>query len=493
MSNDETSDQLAARNATVIDGQKRALELAVHGAPLADILTVLVQTIEAQSSTHVLGSILLLDDSGSRLRHGAAPSLAPAYCEAIDGIEIGPTVGSCGTAAFHAKTVVVRDIATDPLWDAFAPLALRHELAACWSMPIFSTQGTVLGTFALYHRTPMEPTDRDKTLVELLGHTAGLIIERERNARARAETEAKLRTAMEQQIARIGVLFEHAPVGIAVVTGTNHTFELANAAYLRLIGGRPVVGKSLDEALPELRGQGFDKLLDGVRATGTPYVGRGQRVLIARGEELEEIFVDFVYEPVRGTNGTVESILVVAFEVTDVVRARDDAEQARLRAETSEQALRAFIDNLPTLAWTAQPDGAIDYYNRRWYEYTGTTFEEMRGWGWQRVHDETALPEVLARWRHSLASGEPFEMEFTLRGKDGVPRWFLTRVVPQHGPDGSIIRWFGTNTDIDDIKAAQRLTDAMAQQSLDVQEALLKLRAAKDRAEHELQQLRARK
>ena len=164
-------------------------------------------------------------------------------------------------------------------------------------------------------------------------------------------------------------------------------------------------------------------------------------------------------------------------------------ERARQRAEASEQAFRNFIENLPELAWTALPNGHIDYYNRRWYEYTGTTFEEMQGWGWEKVHDPALLPRVVERWKRSLATGEPFEMEFTLRGADGVPRWFLTRVAASRDSNGKIVRWFGTNTNVHDIKAAQALSQEMAAQSLEAQKMLLDLRAAKENAEKRVAEL----
>lgn len=481
----------SAGNETVIAGQKRALELAVHGATIASVLEVLVQTLEAQSSNNVLGSILLLDAEGKRLRHGAAPSLPPDYNAAIDGIEIGPDVGSCGTAAFTTKTVVVRDIMTDPLWSNFKELAARHELRACWSTPIFASDGTVLGTFAMYHRVPMIPSDRDREIVNLLAHTAGLVIERERQSRLRAEAEAHLQRSAEEQLARTAAMFEHAPAGIALLRGRDLVFEVANPGYRELIGGRDVVGKPLREALPELEGQGFYELLDSVLETNEPYIGRSVRVLLQRrrGGPTEECHFDFVYQPVPGPSGTADAILVVAFEVSSLVAAKLEAEAAQRRAEASELELKTFIDNLPELAWTARPDGYIDFYNRRWYEYTGTTFETMQGWGWEQVHDPSLLPLVVERWKHSLSTGEPFEMEFTLKGADGIPRWFLTRVSPSRDASGNIVRWVGTNTNIDDIKAAQALTNAMAQQSLDVQRMLLELRAAKDRAEQRLAEL----
>lgn len=125
--------------------------------------------------------------------------------------------------------------------------------------------------------------------------------------------------------------------------------------------------------------------------------------------------------------------------------------------------LRKLFDAMPQLGWTAGPDGFIDYYNPRWYAYTGTTPEQMRGWGWKAVHDPGLLPDVLARWERSLATGEPFEMEFKLRRHDGEMRWFLTRVEPMRGDDGEVIRWVGINTDVHDQKLAQEALERARQ------------------------------
>lgn len=158
----------------------RVLELAVNDSPLEISLGELIKIVEMNSKTNVLGSILLLDDEGKTLRHGAAPSLPELYCAAIDGAEIGPKVGSCGTAAYTAQPVFVSDIENDPLWEDFKDLALSCGLRACWSTPIISSGRKVLGTFAMYHREPREPTVRDLALVELVTQTAALIIDRKR-------------------------------------------------------------------------------------------------------------------------------------------------------------------------------------------------------------------------------------------------------------------------------------------------------------------------
>ncbi|MBA3459587.1 MAG: PAS domain-containing protein [Deltaproteobacteria bacterium] len=184
-----------------------------------------------------------------------------------------------------------------------------------------------------------------------------------------------------------------------------------------------------------------------------------------------------------------EEFARLAAIAVDNARLFEGQTAARARAEASEETFRTFIDNLPELAWTAQPDGFIDFYNRRWYEYTGTTFEEMQGWGWETVHDPALLPQVVDRWKHSLASGEPFEMEFPLLGTDKLPRWFLTRVTPLRDKTGRVVRWFGTNTDIDDIRAARALAEEMATQSNDTAREISELRRHKERTEQRVTQL----
>ena len=168
----------------------RVLELAVADAPLDQSLGELIRAVESTSRTGVLGSILLLDDEGKHLHTGAAPSLPELYCAAIDGGEIGPKAGSCGTAAFTGQPVFVNDIASDPLWEDYAEFAISCGLRACWSTPIVTSGRKVLGTFAMYHREPREATVRDLALVDLVTQTAALIIDRKRAERLLASTAA---------------------------------------------------------------------------------------------------------------------------------------------------------------------------------------------------------------------------------------------------------------------------------------------------------------
>jgi PAS domain S-box-containing protein len=122
----------------------------------------------------------------------------------------------------------------------------------------------------------------------------------------------------------------------------------------------------------------------------------------------------------------------------------------------SEETLRALANTIPQLAWMADASGAMVWFNERWYAYTGTTPEQSTGWGWASVHDPAVLPAVLEHWHESIRTGEPFEMEFPIRGADGQYRWFLTRVNAVRDRHGQVVRWFGTNTDVDQVKRAEQ-------------------------------------
>ncbi len=468
---------VAADDVVVLRIQKRVLERLQLGDSAADLLELLVRGAEQLSSPGVIGSILLVDDAG-KLRHGAGPGLPEAYRAAIDGISIGPNVGSCGTAAATGKVVVVDDIAVDPRWAAFKALALAHDLRACWSTPIFSASGAVVGTFALYQKKAASPRQGELDVIAELASTAALVIAQRRNA---TDAQGGARRSSHLALTR---LFENTPAAIAVLRGPLHVFEMANPSYLALVGNRPLVGKSVAEALPEAAEQGFVTLLDGVYTSGVPFVGKAVPVQIQNGASTTSHFVDFTYQPSLDENGRPDGVFVVAFDVSELVRARQAAEN--LEAE-----MRTFIDHLPELAWTARADGHIDHYNRRWYDYTGTTFDEMQGWGWEKVHDPALLPKVIERWRASLESGAPFEMEFTLKGKDGIARWFLTRVAPLRDVNGRIVRWFGMNTNIDAMKASQALRAEVAQQSLEAIQLVETLRTALDKAHARVTELEA--
>ena len=170
-------------------------------------------------------------------------------------------------------------------------------------------------------------------------------------------------------------------------------------------------------------------------------------------------------EPVRDADGVVIKWFGTCTDIDEMKRTQGALHE-------SEERFLAMANGMPQLAWIAQSDGSINWYNERWYEFTGTRLEQMQGWGWQSVHHPDFLPKVLAGWRSALAEGEPFEMQFPLRGADGLFRAFLTRVMPLKDSAGRVVRWFGTNTDISELKQTQERLAVKAEELRHSREAL---------------------
>src|SRR5438094_2462675 len=177
-------------------GQSRVLEMIASDAPLADVLTSLVLLMEGQAEG-LRCSILLLNRDGKHVRHGAAPNLPETYVKAVDGAPIGPRNGSCGTAMYTRKPVVVTDVMTDPLWADYRDLARISGLNACWSTPILSPQGEALGSFAMYREETRGPRPEETRLTEIATHIAGIAIERQRQQEILREREARIGLASE--------------------------------------------------------------------------------------------------------------------------------------------------------------------------------------------------------------------------------------------------------------------------------------------------------
>jgi PAS domain S-box-containing protein len=290
-------------------------------------------------------------------------------------------------------------------------------------------------------------TERKRAEEELLKSRSQLeeLLSREQSARAEAERQ--------RDFTRL--VLEDAPIAIGVMEGADHRFLFINRKTCELTGlsEEQFVGRTHAEVVPEA-----DKIvapiLDRVYATG---LGETQEIDVALPKGRRQLLVTWTALP--GRDGRPNSVLYLSLDITD----RKLAEEA---LRESEGQLRTLADAVPQLVWMADADGYIFWYNQRWFDYTGTSPEQMEGWGWQSVHDPAVLPKVLERWQASIETGEPFEMEFPLKGADGVFRWFLTRVNPVRDSQGRIARWFGTNTDIDEqrrtaeeLREANRLKD----------------------------------
>ncbi len=211
-------------------GQSRILEMIAANEPLGEILKRLVLLIEAQSPD-MLCSVLLLSDDGDHVRHGAAPSLSDDYVKAIDGGPIGPKNGSCGTAMYRGERVIVTDVLEDPLWEDYRELASAASLRACWSTPILSGRGKVLGSFAMYYREPRTPTGEEAGLTDVATRIAGLAIEHELAREVLARTQAQLAQATHaaannEAVASIAPQISHQLE--AVVDNANKCLDLLN-------------------------------------------------------------------------------------------------------------------------------------------------------------------------------------------------------------------------------------------------------------------------
>lgn len=213
----------------------RVLEMLLAKIPLSDVLNRIVCDVE-QLVPGAICSILLLDESRTRLIHGAAPHLPEFFITSINGVSIGPSTGSCGTAAFLRERVIVEDIAIHPYWESYRELAARAELRSCWSQPILSAQGEVLGTFAIYHSVPSEPQQEDLHLIESEAWLSALAIEQ-----SRVETRLQLAASV----------FTHAREGIFItdlqgdIVEVNQIFsDITGYSRAEVIGQNPRLWKS---------------------------------------------------------------------------------------------------------------------------------------------------------------------------------------------------------------------------------------------------------
>jgi PAS domain S-box-containing protein len=198
-----------------------------------------------------------------------------------------------------------------------------------------------------------------------------------------------------------------------------------------------------------------------------PRIIRGEQVigevLRARRNDGHEFFAKCNGASIYDDNGNIALSFITMQDITE-------RRQAEREVRESEERFRTLANSMPQLASMARADGFILWYNQRWYDYTGTTPEQMEGWGWQSLHDPAVLPTVLTTWRDAIALAQPFEMEFPLRGADGTFRNFLTRVQPMKDSEGRLVQWFGTTTDVDQLKRIEqslRVTQARLESTLE--------------------------
>jgi PAS domain S-box-containing protein len=268
---------------------------------------------------------------------------------------------------------------------------------------------------------------------------------------------------------KLSSVLEHMSEGVMLIDPKGNAFY-QNPASLRIHGFETSgTGFIKNQDLP-ISWKGWDEQGRPLNVDEWPLsrVTRGERVQnqvlrARRCETSHEFFASYNGSPIYDDNGKIALGFITIQDITE-------RRQAEREVRESEERFRTLANSMPQLASMAGADGFILWYNQRWYDYTGMTPEQMAGWGWQSVHDPAVLPTVLSKWRDAIALAEPFEMEFPLRGADGKFRNFLTRVQPMKDSEGRLVQWFGTTTDVDQLKRIEqslRVTQARLESTLE--------------------------
>lgn len=272
----------------------------------------------------------------------------------------------------------------------------------------------------------------------------------------------KAEEALRQSEANLRNMILQAPVAMAILKGPRFVIEIANNHMYELWGRgkNELHGKSIFEGLPEVRNQGFEELLMGVYTTGKRFSALGSPIVLPRDGAVELVYINFLYEAFREADGTISGVMAVASDVTEQVR-------DRIKVEESHKELRFAIDVMPQMVWVTKPDGYHDLFNRQWYQYTGLPHDVTKGDGWSAVLHPDDLERTWQVWRHSLETGEPYEIEYRIRRYDGTYKWFLGRALPLKDEAGKITKWFGTCTDVDDQRKAAEIMEQRIKERTD--------------------------
>lgn len=497
---------------------------------------------------------------------------------------------------------VIREKATDhiPIIEYAIPLpdgqGMEERFWSATHTPLFNEDGDLISI--LQHTVDVTELHRLRMLAKTTVIASGpsALIETDLFRRARAVQEVNQSLNKERQHLR--ELFEQAPGFIAALSGPDHVFTLANAAYRDVVGRSELIGKPVREALPEVVGQGFLDLLDRVHQSGEPFVGRSVRIELKSNDsdKPDERFLDFIYQPIFNHDGTVSGIFVQGHDVTDQRRIetalRESEQRFKLVAESapvmlwmgdhsgncvylnrmqrefwgldeegvqgftwastvhpddldvmvtpfaeamekhqsfriearflradgeyrtfqtnaqprfgpsgeflgmigvnvditetrkieqalreSEERFRATANSIDQMIWATRPDGFHDYYNHRWYEYTGVPEGSTNGEEWAGLFHPDDQERAWEVWRKSLETGEPYHIEYRLRHRTGQYRWVLGRAQPTRDAQGRIIRWYGTCTDIHELRQMQDALQESQEQAIQSEQETRRLAA----------------
>lgn len=421
------------RAEAVGEGHRRVLQLIAEDASLNQILGALMSTAELGSPTKIFASVMVLSEG--RLQIGAAPSLPPTFNAAIDGLAVGPSAGCCGMAAWTKQPIYASDISTDPLLVDYRDLALSHGLRACWSMPIISSQGDVLGTFAMYFPEPREPNKADLAIADLAIRTAAIALENKRASAALRQSENHLRIALEA--ARLGSWEWDAATG-----------EVISSARCKANFG----------VSPDVKNFGELDYSMLIHPEDSPRV-EAATLAAAESTEIYEMeyrviwpdkTLHWIVESGRGLrdeNGNIAKVVGITYDITE----RKLAEET---LRLSENQLRLVTDNAPVLLVRVDHEHRYTFVNRAYAERHRLKPDEIIGRHIAEVVGLHAYQNIKDRIQQAFA-GKRVEFELEIPYEKTGDRWTHVIYVAERDPEGRITGVLGVITDIAARKQAE--------------------------------------
>jgi PAS domain S-box-containing protein len=432
------------RAEALLAGEKQLLEMVAGGRPMPDILEALCRQVESTASGCYC-SIVLVDPSGTQLQEAIAPSLAAEFNDAVRGWPLRRVGGPCVMVARDKVQVIMSDVASDTRWrNSWRALAQAHGLRSCWSTPIVSQAGQVLGTFALYRREPGSPDSSQLELIAQFTNIASIAIERAQRDEALRQSEARRADAERE----LQLTIDSIP---------------AMVATYRADGSRLSINKRVREYTGRSSPEDWSRT---VHPDDNEPAESKWRACIASGEPFEHEYrvrqADGTYRwfmrhrvPLCNEAGQVIRWYGVGYDIEDRKRAEAALRQSETRIAAAERELRRTLDSIPTITWRAAPNGYVQHLNKRWFEYTGTTPEQVHGWRWKLCVHPDDLDHLLDIGNQYVATGWSIDAEARVRRHDGTYRWFLFRPAPARDETGKVVGWYGAITDIEDRKRAE--------------------------------------
>lgn len=357
---------------------------------------------------------------------------------------------------------ILPDLADQPFAGQLRHVMETGETLSVVESPVIFTNpdGSSRETYVDYTYQPLSDLEGNRTGVLVMSFE---ITERVLSKRRLEELAEELETAntslmvRNDELARSEVRFKYliqeAPIAIAVLQHRELIIESANAKVLQLWGNSAaVIGLPLSEALPELQGQPFLRILDQVYTSGQPFYANEIPALLAHAGELKEIFFNVTYQPIADITGSTPDILVVAVDVTEQVNARKQVEQ-------SEQHFRYLADLVPAKISNALPTGEVTFFNQQWLDFAGMGFEELRDFGYHQMMHPEEIPAFQTGLAAAAATGLPHVSQMRFKNIHGKYIWHLNIASPILDEQGQIKMWVGSTTDIDILKLEEQRKD----------------------------------